>query len=637
MQKIKILHIEDNPLDAELVHNHLKRAQIDFEATRVENRNEFIEALYKDNWDLIFADRSTPTFDGVDALSIAHDIKPKVPFIFVSGTLDEELAIQSLKNGATDYVLKHRLSRLVPAVERAIHERNQRLEIEAAEKILSIQAELLDRANDAIVIRDLNNQIQYWNQGAENLFGYNKQEALGKDIQSLLEPEARIAVDEISKVFLKEGRWEGEIIYHHKDGRPLTVSSGWTLQKDEDGRPIASLEIDTDITQKKLLEQQLFQSQKLESLGTLAGGVAHDFNNILTIIIGYTSLLQNSETPPKDWVETVATIGQAAERGAGLVRQLLTFARRNDSVLRPVNLNALVADLAKMLEMTFPKSIEIRTETSDIAGSLIADINQVHQALLNLCVNARDAMPDGGTLILRTQEVLGAFWISRYPEATEERYILIEIADTGTGMDSATASRIFEPFFTTKEVGKGTGLGLAVVYGVMKDHRGFVAVESKIGQGTVFRLFFPVSGTTQKQDPFLPLSASATGGQGETILIVEDEEVLLSLLKSLLEAKGYKTMVAVDGQEGFEIFKTRAPEIDLIISDMGLPKLSGLQMFKKIKEITPDVRMILCSGFLEPSIKSELLKSGIKSVLHKPFQPQEVLQKIREILDVKAK
>lgn len=389
-----------------------------------------------------------------------------------------------------------------------------------------------------------------------------------------------------------------------------------------------------DDTRRKLLEEQLLQSQKLESLGTLAGGIAHDFNNILGIIMGYSTLLPTIQSDPTKFSQSTEAILKATERGAGLVKQLLTFARKSDIIVESVRPNDAIREITKLLHETFPKTISISLDFEENLPSIVADATQIHQALLNLCVNARDAMQNGGRLTITTRRHEGTTIRARFLKATAPEYVAVSVVDTGTGMDEATRSRIFEPFYTTKERGKGTGLGLSLVYGILESHNGFVDVESELGKGTTFRLYFPVvqEGVDLKETKKEP-SEEIPGGN-ETILIVEDEEMLRKLMKTILEAKGYTVLDAGDGEEAVETYERNQGEIRVVMSDMGLPKFGGYEVYQKLKSLDPNVRMIFASGFLEPEKKSQILREGVRDFIQKPYDADEVLRVIRKVLDI---
>jgi PAS domain S-box-containing protein len=384
-------------------------------------------------------------------------------------------------------------------------------------------------------------------------------------------------------------------------------------------------------TKRKRLEQQLVQAQKMEGLGTLAGGIAHDFNNILAIILGYTNKLESAHSKPHEFPGAIKIIKEAVERGAALVQQLLTSARQTEARFSSVDLNALVRELDSMLQATFPKTISFHLELAPDLPVITADKSQLHQVLLNLCVNARDAMPAGGTLTLATSITPGPELTEMFSGVTADSYACIRVRDTGIGMSRQVKSHIFEPFFSTKERGKGTGLGLSVVYGVVNNHRGFVQVESEPGAGTSFIVYLPVKHLAAEQ-----LGGDRTGVPRQdipqTILLVEDEEMLRELGVSILESEGFRVLAAKDGVEAVALFETHCDEIGLVVCDLGLPRLGGREAFLKMKESRPGVRAIVASGYLEPAIRSEMLKAGVIDTIQKPYDFNDLIAKIRSII-----
>jgi PAS domain S-box-containing protein len=384
-------------------------------------------------------------------------------------------------------------------------------------------------------------------------------------------------------------------------------------------------------TKRKRLEQQLVQAQKMEGLGTLAGGIAHDFNNILAIILGYTNKLESAHSKPHEFPGAIKVIKEAVERGAALVQQLLTSARQTEARFSSVDLNALVRELESMLQATFPKTINFNLELAPDLPVITADKSQLHQVLLNLCVNARDAMPAGGTLTLATSITPGPELTEMFSGVTADTYACIRVRDTGLGMSRQVKSHIFEPFFSTKERGKGTGLGLSVVYGVVNNHRGFVQVESEPGAGTSFIVYLPVKHLAAEQ-----LGGDRTGVPRQdipqTILLVEDEEMLRELGVSILESEGFRVLAAKDGVEAVALFETHCDEIGLVVCDLGLPRLGGREAFLKMKESRPGVLAIVASGYLEPAIRSEMLKAGVIDTIQKPYDFNDLIAKIRSII-----
>ncbi|MEX0602269.1 MAG: PAS domain S-box protein, partial [Bacteroidota bacterium] len=445
--------------------------------------------------------------------------------------------------------------------------------------------------------------------------------------------ERRSDRDKYLELLRKEKRlmnYERELV--GKGGRRITVIANITGEFDRQGSLQRIRGYLLDITERKKLEEDLRHSQKMESIGTLAGGIAHDFNNILGIILGYASRLAKGFDETR-YMKNVDAIIKATERGAGLVRQLLTFARKSADVREPLSLNEAVEEIQKLLKVTFPKSIEFSLSLDPGVPQIVGDGNQIHQGLLNLCVNARDAMPDGGTLSLSTAVIPGPEVRSGFPEAIHSSYVRISVADTGIGIDAPVRERMFEPFFSTKPRGRGTGLGLALVYGIMKSHSGYIHTESTPGKGSVFSLFFPIPGAGSTAETSVPQTTGETTGGGETLLLVEDEEMLLDLLSSLLQTRGYTILTATDGEEAVNIYRNNHEKISLVLSDMGLPKLGGWEAFQQMKSINPGVKAILASGYLDPNLRFEMIAAGAQDFIQKPYVPDKILAKIREIID----
>ncbi len=496
---------------------------------------------------------------------------------------------------------------------------------------------LLSFANTPIIVWDPNFKITRFNVAIEKLTGYTLQEVIGKHLEILLPIESRE-----SSLSLIAPTSEGdhlitvEIPILCKSGNVRNVIWSSANIYAADGHTLVStIAQGQDITEQKKLQQELFQAQKMESIGTLAGGIAHDFNNILGIILGYSSLMEKGTLSPGRFNESLGIIKQAVGRGTALVKQILTFARKTDVVFEPISIYDLIHELLSMLRQTFPKVITFTEIVDQNIPFINADRTQIHQVMLNLCVNARDAMPNGGTITIKAEEKTKNQVQERIPVADQDSYICISVTDTGMGMDEVTRRQIFDPFFTTKEKGKGTGLGLAVVYGVVQSHHAFIDFESEVGRGTTFWLYFPIPLVSeQSADVSLITQSFATGGT-ETVLLVEDEEVLLEVVRLLLESKGYKLHTAKDGNEAINIYKLHKHEINLVITDMGLPGITGMDVFKKLREINSDVNVIVASGFFERDVRSELAAHGVKGFIQKPYTPDEVLRIVREVLDAK--
>jgi two-component system, cell cycle sensor histidine kinase and response regulator CckA len=507
-----------------------------------------------------------------------------------------------------------------------------------AEESLMLQNAALQSAANAIVITDRTGKIISVNQAFNKLTGYSQEEAIGNK-PNILKSGTHPAsfYKNMWKTILSGEVWKGEIENRRKDGslyfEEMTITPVYQSQK-EISHFIA---IKNDITDQKRLQQELLQSQKIQSIGTLAGGIAHDFNNILAIILIYASLLERSENNRKDKIlESSRAITRAVERGKELVRQILTFARKTNVVFEPVSVVDLIHELLSMLKETFPKVITFVEMIDEDIPFIYADRTQIHQVILNLYVNSRDAMPHGGTITIKVEKQTKDQVQKRFPAADQDLYLCISVIDTGEGIEKGIIPRIFDPFFTTKEMGKGTGLGLAVVYGVLQSHRGFVDVESEKDLGTTFRLYFPVS-LINEQVIAAPLSLESTEAGGtETILLVEDEGLLLDSVSQLLKSKGYKVYTATDGLEAIKLYNLYKQEINLVITDIGLPGITGKDEFKILKEMNSDVKVVLASGFFEPEMKVELLKAGAKGFIQKPYVPNDILQITRKALDSKS-
>jgi PAS domain S-box-containing protein len=489
-----------------------------------------------------------------------------------------------------------------------------------------------DLTGDACMAPD--GRILDCNPAFARIFGFGSPaEATGTHIRSLYpDPRSYDAMAALLRKRRKLEYYQEEL--RRRDGQAVHVIQNIVGRFDSDGRLSEILLYAFDDTERKKLEDQLRQSQKLENLGAMAGGIAHDFNNILTIMSVHLSMIHPGAQPVPKTDACLDAISKAVRRGAGLVSQLLTFARKTDVLFESVNVNHTIGELTRMLEATFPKTVVITFKPEDHLPTIAADPSQLHQAVLNLCVNARDAMPDGGTVTITTRIEEGRILRDRFPEAQDDRYVSISVADTGVGMDTATRNRIFEPFFTTKEKGKGTGLGLAVVYGVVRGHHGFVDVTSEPGIGTTFTIYFyapnrslAMEETHQETDDHLHRTGSAS------ILLVEDEDLVRETLKVLFEERGYTVRTARDGDEAVEIYARSHATIDLVLTDIGLPRKSGWDAYREMKQLNPDVRAIFATGYVDPAVKAEMVKAGALHFVQKPYVPGQLFDLIETILE----
>jgi two-component system, cell cycle sensor histidine kinase and response regulator CckA len=513
----------------------------------------------------------------------------------------------------------------------------------ATEEQLRLQSTALEAAANAIVITDAEGKINWINPAFTALTGYTLEDVRGKN-PSLLKSGRHMKqfYAEMWKTILAGNVWQGEIVNKRKDGSVYHEEMTITPVRDHLGEVTNYVAIKQDITAQKELQQQIFNMQKMESIGTLASGIAHDFNNILGIIRGYTTLLGNPKRDVVKIQKDIRSINLAVQRGATLVQQILTFARKTESMREPVDINRVVQELGRMMRETFPKSITVTIQTAIHLPILMIDPGQLHQALLNLCVNARDAIIDtespgggSGSLTVKTGLVRGTTLRARMLEAEDINYIMISVIDTGKGIEESLKARIFDPFFTTKGKGAGTGLGLSVVYGIMRSYNGLIDVQSEPGNGSIFSIYFPIQQTDTQGMVFEEPGKFTIPTGTETVLVVEDEDMLLDVMINILGEKGYTVLHARNGLEGLEIYKRERKNIALVLTDLGLPRMSGIELFDKIREIDPNMKVLLASGYIEPGDKSRYLAAGIDGFVSKPYDPAALLVTIRELIDKK--
>ncbi|MCC5838680.1 MAG: response regulator [Opitutales bacterium] len=499
----------------------------------------------------------------------------------------------------------------------------------AAEQRLREQAALLDKATDAIVVYDLDNRILFWNQSAHRLYGWSADEVLGEIVQQKIHAD-EAAFREAMSTVLTEGEWKGESEHLNREGESLRVEDRWTLVRDERGEPCAILSITTDVTERRLLEQQFLRAQRMESLGTLAGGIAHDLNNLLAPIMMSMDLLNMRLTDPAA-LELIENVRMNARRGAEMVKQVLSFARGLEGTRMKTQVRHLLREVAKICGDTFPPEIEIRTDLPANLHIINGDPTQIHQVVLNLCVNARDAMPSGGLIRLTGKNVqIDEQFAAMNFDASPGPYVRIDVSDTGTGIAPEILNKIFDPFFTTKAVGKGTGLGLATVLTILKGHGGFVQVESSSGRGTTFSLFFPAS--SGSADAVCAETPKLPRGNGEWVLVVDDEASVRQITKQTLEAFGYRVLLASDGADGVSAFASRKSDVKVVLADLTMPVMDGLSMIRVVRRLNPEIPIIVASGVSEEERKGEALAAGLDHFIPKPYTANSLLCMIHRVL-----
>ena len=492
------------------------------------------------------------------------------------------------------------------------------------------QATLLDVATDAIMVRSLDNKILFWNQGAERLYGFTSAEALGKNANELLYRES-LQLAEINQALLENDNWKGELQQVSKTGNDIIVLSTWNLVRDEQGNHKSTLIVNTDITDKKQLEAQFLRAQRLESIGTLSGGIAHDLNNILTPILAISQLLPlKLPTVDEQTQHFFNILETSAKRGATLVKQVLSFARGVQGKRTNLQVKHIISEIREFVRNTFPKIIEIQVYLPDNLRLISADATQIHQVLMNLCVNARDAMPQGGTLDIKAENIdIDENYIKMNLDASIGSYVSITVSDTGTGIEKETLERIFEPFFTTKEQGKGTGLGLSTTIGIIKSHGGFINVYSEVGKGTTFKVYLPAAQTVEIVGDE---KAEIPKGNGELILVVDDEMSIRETTKASVEKYNYQALTASDGIEAIALYAQYKNEISTILIDMMMPEMDGVTTIRTLQRINPQVKIIAVSGLATSDRVSTAISNGAKSFLSKPYTSEELLSQLHQVL-----
>jgi PAS domain S-box-containing protein len=754
-EPLSVLIVEDSENDTRLLVRELERAGYAASWERVETAGSMRSALEGRSWDLIIADYTMPKFSAPAALALLQDMGLDLPFIIVSGSVGEDVAVEAMRAGAHDYLLKGNLKRLFPAIQRELEQAANRKGRRMAEE--SIQKLLLavEQTEDAICMTDPGGTITYVNPAFERIYGYSREEAQGKtprilksgqhdkafyerfwkrllsgesvreqlinkrrdgrlvvvetsvssvldsqgerigfiavqnditerkltekererlvaildatpDFVAIADPQGRalylnsagrkllgIGPDEVLSrlrmadghpewarrliletaipAVVRDGVWKGEVAFLDREGREVPFSHVILAHQGPDGQVTFFSTISRDLSEQKSLEAQLRQSQKMEAVGQLAGGIAHDFNNLLTAILGYASLLATQTGQGSPLSESIGEIRKAGERAASLTQQLLAFSRKQVLLPEVLDLNGIVTEMNKMLRRLIGEDVELITTCAPSLGRVKADRGQIEQVLMNLVVNARDAMPKGGKLTLETANVaLDENYVRNHPAVQPGPYVLLAVSDTGAGMDADTLSHMFEPFFTTKEKGKGTGLGLSTVYGIVKQSGGHIWVYSEPGHGTTFKVYLPRVEEAVPAAP--PRSSDSLPTLGtETILLVEDEEAVRRLVRIVLEGKGYTVLEASGWQEALEI-AGQQKTIHLVITDVVMPGVGGPELVSRLEAARPGIRVLYMSGYTDGAIVNHGLLGSATAFLQKPFTPDVLLRKVREVL-----
>jgi two-component system, cell cycle sensor histidine kinase and response regulator CckA len=640
MLPLRVLVVEDSEDDMLLLLRELRRGGYEVEATRVQTATEMQAMLDSQAWDVVIADYTLPAFSAPEALNLLQRRADDLPFIIVSGTIGEETAVLAMKAGAHDYIIKGNLTRLVPAVERELREVEQRQKHRQAEQALRESEQkfraIFDSTFQLMGLLTTEGMIVEANRTALDVIDAELEDVIGQPFWQTrwwshspqLQQQLRQAIVKAAQGELV--RFESQHIW--ADGSTAFVDFSLKPVFDAAGKVVMLLPEGRDITEKKQLEAQLLRVQRLESLGTLASGISHDFNNILTPILAAAQLLSlRLSQLDEQYRQLPKLIEDSARRGADLVKQILAFARGIEGKRLPLQVRHLLAEVMQVIRQTFPKTIELESNVprTDL-WTVSADGTQLHQVFMNLCVNARDAMPEGGTLSLTAENV----WIDEAHarmnlDAYIGSYVAITVEDTGIGIPPELLERIFDPFFTTKEVGKGTGLGLSTVLGIVKNHGGFITVYSEVGQGSQFKVYLPAVEDLVIQ-PTEDLALSS--GEHQLILVVEDELLIQQVTKSSLEHYNYSTLIANDGIEAIALYAEHKHQIGLVLLDMMMPNMDGLTTIRALKKLNPDVKVIATSGLASHRQLAEL--AGSHAFLSKPYTVKELLDALQDVLSL---
>jgi two-component system, cell cycle sensor histidine kinase and response regulator CckA len=764
---LHVMLIENSVADAVLTLHELERAGFQCQPQIISTRAEFLEQLGRFPFDLVLADYRLPGWTGMDAFSAMRQAGRDVPFILVTEILGEEVAVECIRQGVTDYVLKEHLARLPLVVARALDERAVRdarnlmvqalrqseanslflfahnplpmwvlengtlqillvndaavhhygydrmeflqmtaTDLHPAEEVPKLQANfrdakpveqlagqwhhrrkdgsaidvemfmhsleysgqtaalvvaqditerkraeeekqkfftLVEYSRDFIAVADLQDNVEYVNPAGRALLGIADSESV-KGTHSLdyvVPADLPLVHETILPALYTSGHWEGELRFRHRQtGRSLPMDFvGFQVKDQKTGEPRFVATVSRDMSERRALEQQLHHAQKFEAVGQLAGGIAHDFNNVIGAILGWAELGEEQAASSNATLEGYfKKIHSQCDRVTALVQQLLAFSRRQ--ILEPRNwsLNQTVRDVLNLLENVIGKDIEIKTVLAEDLSAVRADPTQIEQVLMNLCINARDAMPKGGRITIETRIALFSEEDCRRAAGLQPgRFAELRVSDTGAGMDAATREKIFEPFFTTKGTGKGSGLGLATVYGIVKQHNGIVQVESEPGQGSTFRIFLPVAESNGEGEIRTPVCDDLpVRGGTETILLADDHEGISEMAQSVLKAKGYHVLVAHDGEEAVELFTAHHGRISLVLLDVIMPRRSGPEVFAAIKTLNPSVSVLFATGYSNEIVAlADLVERGV-AVLRKPYSPSILCRRVREVLDAAA-
>jgi two-component system, cell cycle sensor histidine kinase and response regulator CckA len=639
MAQLRILIVEDSEDDLVLLLRELRRGDYTLDYVRVETAIEMQAALDRQTWDLVIADYTLPRFSAPEALELLQHQHQDLPFIIVSGTIGEDAAVAAMRAGAHDYLLKDNLTRLVPAVVRELREAQERQKRIDAEQALRESEErfrqLAENITESVfwMSEPIGMKMLYVSPAYERIWGRSGDSLYANfmDWIEAIHPDdrQRVQTSYFDRSLL--GNYDEEYRVIRPDESIRWVRDRGFPIKNHTGIAYRVVGIAEDITNRKLTEAVLRRTERLESLGTLTSGIAHDLNNVLTPILGIVQLLPKKIVNMDDSTKRLLQIlNDSTRRGADLVKQILSFARGVESNPTDIQIGDLLLEIQQIIQQAFPKNIQLSLDLSPNIWTISADASMLHQVLINLCVNARDAMPDGGKLSITAKNLeIDEIYAGMNLDAHKGNYVMVAVTDTGTGIQPQILDRIFDPFFTTKDIGKGTGLGLSTVVGIVKSHCGFIDVDSEVGKGTRFKVYLPATVTSDIAPVVIPTQPES--GQGELILVVDDEVPIQVITTATLEVHGYRVMTASDGIEAIALYAQHKDEIGVVLMDMMMPNLDSIALVRTLLKFNSQVQIIAMSGLATTEVVAQTIDEGVKAFLPKPFTATELLNTISNL------
>lgn len=632
---VRVLLVEDDADDVLITQRLLQKAlAIDPQVTWVATFEEGLDAVRDKMHDVALVDYQLGPHTGLELLKQAGGAASPTPIILLTGQGDHRIDLEAMASGAADYMVKGQVD--ADGLERAVRYTLERRRVEdqlrARKARLREQATLLEKANDAVMACNLDGRVSYWNQRAAAMTGWTIAEIQQQGIGDLLYEEAAGTLDAVLKAVRRRGEWSGELHLRTRTGPDKIVESRWTLVHDEQGHPTTILVLNTDVTEQRALHSQFLRLQRMESIGRLVGGIAHDLGNLLVPISLGVRVMQQRFGEDERAARTLQMMQQSAQRGSNMVKQVLAFARGVEGEQVVMAPSDVIDEVEQITRETFPPNIEILYAVADDLGVILGDATQLQQVLLNLSVNARDAMPEGGTLSIEAANItITEEDARRNLEAAVGNYIRISVRDTGVGIPPDVVDNIFEPFFTTKDIGKGTGLGLSTVYSIVKSHGGFVSVHSEVGVGTVFHLYLP---QTEKERAPVVADSEEKGheGQGELILLVDDEPNLRAAIADMLTDARYRVVTAINGNDALQTLTGQTQTVAAVITDISMPEMDGRALIRALRARNVSIPILATSGRADHQVE-EVMAAGATHFVAKPFAPEALLVLLRQVLD----